>query len=412
MTTAAPTRRPKADTEGIGRPSSRELSVPSGVRCEDLLPVTTVSTVAADDGVALRVEEIGDASAPMTVVFVHGFCLHMGSWYFQRRDLPDCTDARLVFYDQRSHGRSGRSSTGHCTIDQLGRDLAAVLRTVAPTGPVVLVGHSMGGMTIMALARQDPELFATRVAGVALISTAAAGLVPAVLRLGAHHPGCSVLRRLGATTPWLLEHASSPAVAVLAPLIRALSYGEHPTTGAVTGFFQQMIAATPPRTVLNFLPTLSTHDELAALSALRQCPVVVCCGAVDRLTPPRHTTVIGKALPAARLLIAPRAGHLLPLEQPELVTAALADLIEEAGTRLVRSRPLRSVPAFPITTPSRRTHDFAEPPAASPAYRLGTPDRHRHAAGRRRRRLDARDDRGTHRNREECRDHRGHPRLG
>ena len=189
MTTAAPTRRPKADTEGIGRPSSRELSVPSGVRCEDLLPVTTVSTVAADDGVALRVEEIGDASAPMTVVFVHGFCLHMGSWYFQRRDLPDCTDARLVFYDQRSHGRSGRSSTGQCTIDQLDRDLAAVLRTVAPTGPVVLVGHSMGGMAIMALVRQDPELFATRVAGVALISTAAAGLMPAVLRLGAHHPG-------------------------------------------------------------------------------------------------------------------------------------------------------------------------------------------------------------------------------
>ncbi len=189
MTTAAPTRRPEADTEEVGRRPSRERAVPSAVRCEDLLPVTTVSTVAVDDGVALRVEEVGEPSAPMTVVFVHGFCLHMGSWYFQRQDLPDCTDARLVFYDQRSHGRSGRSSTGQCTIDQLDRDLAAVLRTVAPTGPVVLVGHSMGGMTIMALARQCPELFATRVAGVALISTAAAGLMPAVLRLGAHHPG-------------------------------------------------------------------------------------------------------------------------------------------------------------------------------------------------------------------------------
>ncbi len=209
MTTAAPTRRPEADTEEVGRRPSRERAVPSAVRCEDLLPVTTVSTVAVDDGVALRVEEVGEPSAPMTVVFVHGFCLHMGSWYFQRQDLPDCTDARLVFYDQRSHGRSGRSSTGQCTIDQLGRDLTAVLRTVAPTGPVVLVGHSMGGMTIMALARQCPELFATRVAGVALISTAAAGLMPAVLRLGAHHPGCSVLRRLGATTPWLLEHAAA-----------------------------------------------------------------------------------------------------------------------------------------------------------------------------------------------------------
>lgn len=80
----------------MGRRPSRERAVPSGVRCEDLLPVTTVSTVAADDGVALRVEEVGEPSAPMTVVFVHGFCLHMGSWYFQRRDLPDCTGARLA----------------------------------------------------------------------------------------------------------------------------------------------------------------------------------------------------------------------------------------------------------------------------------------------------------------------------
>jgi len=46
MTTAAPTRRPEADTEEVGRRPSRERAVPSAVRCEDLLPVTTVSTVA------------------------------------------------------------------------------------------------------------------------------------------------------------------------------------------------------------------------------------------------------------------------------------------------------------------------------------------------------------------------------
>jgi len=51
---------------------------------------------ATDDGVPLRVEEVGSASIPVTVVFVHGFCLHMGSWYFQRRDLPTRTGARLV----------------------------------------------------------------------------------------------------------------------------------------------------------------------------------------------------------------------------------------------------------------------------------------------------------------------------
>ena len=75
----------------------------------------------------------------------------------------------MVFWDQRSHGRSGRSDLTHATIDQLGDDLLAVLEaTTAPGRPVVLVGHSMGGMTIMALADRHPELFGDRVVGVAL----------------------------------------------------------------------------------------------------------------------------------------------------------------------------------------------------------------------------------------------------
>src|SRR5690606_31084170 len=81
--------------------------------------------------------------------------------------------ARLVFYDQRSHGRSSRAAPGHATIDDLATDLAAVIGTAAPTGPLVLVGHSMGGMALLALAGRDPDLFADRVHGVALLSTSA-----------------------------------------------------------------------------------------------------------------------------------------------------------------------------------------------------------------------------------------------
>ena len=75
----------------------------------------------------------------------------------------------MVLYDQRSHGRSERAPRESCTIEQLGHDLDAVIRALAPEGPLVLVGHSMGGMTIMALAEQNPELFTERVVGVALV---------------------------------------------------------------------------------------------------------------------------------------------------------------------------------------------------------------------------------------------------
>ena len=85
-------------------------------------------TVVADDGIALHVEvdelDQPDPALP-TVVFVHGYVLDLDCWHFQRAALRG--RYRMVFYDQRSHGRSGRSSSAHSTIDQLGRDLAAVL---------------------------------------------------------------------------------------------------------------------------------------------------------------------------------------------------------------------------------------------------------------------------------------------
>src|SRR5215471_15552185 len=131
-------------------------------------------TVLTGDGVPLHVETNGPPAAPVTVVFCHGYTLNQDCWHFQRRDLPG---HRLVFWDQRDHGRSGRSAAGAASIDQLGTDLKAVIDAAAPgDGQVVLVGHSMGGMTIMALAEQHRELFGTKVVGAVLISTAARGL--------------------------------------------------------------------------------------------------------------------------------------------------------------------------------------------------------------------------------------------
>src|SRR5690348_9210923 len=131
-------------------------------------------TVLAEDGVPLHVEINGPDTAPITIVFSHGYTLNQDCWHFQRRDLAE---HRLVFWDQRGHGRSGRAQSVSATIDQLGADLKAVIDAAVPgPGPVVLVGHSMGGMTIMALAEQHPDLFGTKVTGAVLISTTASGL--------------------------------------------------------------------------------------------------------------------------------------------------------------------------------------------------------------------------------------------
>src|SRR6476646_4849106 len=128
-------------------------------------------TVIADDGVPLHVEidEADTPGSPLTVVFVHGYALNLDCWHFQRAAYRGLV--RTVFYDQRSHGRSGRSTEDHANIEQLGHDLLSVLDAAVPEGPIVLVGHSMGGMTVVALAEEYPELFGDRIVGVGLVGT-------------------------------------------------------------------------------------------------------------------------------------------------------------------------------------------------------------------------------------------------
>ena len=88
------------------------------------------------------------------MVVSHGYALSLDSWHYQRLALQG--RVRTVWWDQRGHGRSQRGPVGSATIDQVGADLAAVIEATAPTGPLVLVGHSMGGMTVMSLADPPP----------------------------------------------------------------------------------------------------------------------------------------------------------------------------------------------------------------------------------------------------------------
>ena len=99
------------------------------------LPANRIRRVVADDGVPLHVEEVGPKRAEVTVVFCHGYTQQLAVWHYQRQALAAENPGKLVFWDHRSHGKSGRSSEDGATIDQLGRDLHAVLQASAPRGP-------------------------------------------------------------------------------------------------------------------------------------------------------------------------------------------------------------------------------------------------------------------------------------
>ncbi|MDN5751334.1 MAG: alpha/beta hydrolase, partial [Pseudonocardia sp.] len=243
---------------------------------------------------------------------------------------------RLVLYDQRSHGRSERASRESCTIEQLGRDLDAVIRALAPEGPLVLVGHSMGGMTIMALAEDNPALFTERVTGVALISTSAGEVASAGLQgalLSRHNPrtrGAGLLARL---QPKLVDVVRGVAGDVIWAITRRFAYGDRNVAPWLVDLVDTMISSNAVDALTDFVDTVGSHDRLAALPALATCEVLVAAGTADRVIPYPHSERIAAELPHATLVDFPGAGHLPMLEQPDVMDEALEDLLQRSAAR-------------------------------------------------------------------------------
>jgi pimeloyl-ACP methyl ester carboxylesterase len=288
--------------------------------------------VLADDGVPLHAEVSGREDAPVTIVFSHGYALSHDVWHYQHAGLADY--ARLVFWDQRGHGRSGRSGLEHTSIDQLGSDLAAIVAATAPgSGPVVLVGHSMGGMTIMALASQRPELFGTKVTGVALISTAASmvdptGWLPGPLRQPVRWAAPAVLRGSARGRRAELVDRARHAAGDLAFLAtRFIAFADPGASPTAVDFLERLIRATPIEVVADFYLALRDHDKVEAIRVLGKVPTVVLAGAEDKLVPLRLSEELAAGIPGARLVVVPRAGHAIILERPEAVTEEIADLV-------------------------------------------------------------------------------------
>jgi pimeloyl-ACP methyl ester carboxylesterase len=299
------------------------------------------AAVRTDDGALLHATVDGSDDAPVTLVLAHGWTLSQASW-----DGPvgllvpriAAGELRLVRYDQRGHGRStwgpGDDDPAAVTIDRLGLDLGCVLDRLAPRGPVVVGGHSMGGMTIMCLAAARPELFGDRVRGALLVSTSAGELGPEPgtrkERLARRFaPGVVAAAVGGARVIEGLRRLTPPSSRQHQRIVRGLLYGADATDEMVREGAEIMHASTV-RAFAVFYPALGDHDKRTELAALARIPVEVLVGTSDKLTPVRHSETLARALPEAVLHVEPRTGHMLLQERPQLVADALGRLLAAA----------------------------------------------------------------------------------
>lgn len=300
--------------------------------------------VTASDGVELYAEVTGPAEAPAAVVYVHGWCLSSEIYRYQRAALAELgAELRAVSYDGRGHGRSGRAPKGSTTIVQLADDLRTVLDELCAGVPVILVGHSLGGMTIMELAQRHPDLFAEagpasagtgRVAGVVLVNTAAGNLDTVTLgfpKVMATAVKSRLLRELTRRHDTHLRRGDGPVRRRItdAAITRYILFGRGAARPDVR-LGRKLIATTHPGIVAGFYTELMRHDRFAALTGLAGVPVRIMAGGRDRLTPPVHSRRLAQAIPHARLAVFPGVGHMIPLERSDELAVEVALLARQA----------------------------------------------------------------------------------
>jgi pimeloyl-ACP methyl ester carboxylesterase len=291
--------------------------------------------IGLSDGTDIHVEVV-EARVPSrrpTVVFVHGFCLDMGTFHFQRKLLAERGEFRMVLYDQPGHGRSGQLRAGEYALSRLGEALRAVIDKTVPEGPLVLVGHSMGGMTIMAFAERYPEMFDDRVVGTVLMATSGGRIeetkfgLPAILsRVGA--PLLPVVDNATRLTGGVFDRARKAAANVAWLLTRRYGFGTPQPSPALVSYVERMNSHTSTETVARYLRTLYTHSRYPALAALQDTPTLVIVGDKDMITPVTHSEEILRRLPAAEFVKVPDSGHVVMLEHADEVNVALVDFLD------------------------------------------------------------------------------------
>lgn len=295
-------------------------TAPSGPAPTDPGPRRT--EVRSADGTTLNVELSGDPAAP-PVVIAHGWTLNTGFYHRLVADLV--ADHHVVVYDQRGHGRSAPAGPAGHTPEALAADLAAVLEATVPAGrKAVLVGHSMGAMTIVALAGRHPEVLHAKACAAVLAST---GMDQLLVR-GRVVPMPLPLARLARPVTAALFRApvgTGKDGALTRAMMRRV--GLSPSASAEdVAFSTRVVLACPPAARVGFARMLAGLDLSASVPKL-DLPTQVVVGSQDRLTPPWHADRLARALPRCTGVVhLPGTGHMTPLTSADALARAVRTL--------------------------------------------------------------------------------------
>lgn len=224
------------------------------------------------------------------LLFIHGAGGDHTIWGEQLRELA--RDFSVIALDLNGHGRSpARAGDGLQTYVE---DVLAVLDALAM--PTVVIGHSMGGAIVLLVALQRPK----NLVGLGLVSTGARLKVhPQILEL------CQIdfEKAVELVVSWAFAEQADPALRDKA---------------------REQMRRNGRDALYRDFASCNTFDVTARLSEIT-VPALVLCGNEDKLTPVKYSAYLQQNIPNAQLKIIDGAGHMVMLEQPQMVNQALRE---------------------------------------------------------------------------------------
>lgn len=291
-----------------------------------LVGVTHKGTIDRDR-FQLVYKEIGPADADLTVVFIHGFTLAADSYFMQTDYLRDqYPNVKSLLMDLRGHGETGEIPADKLTIEACGDDILALIRERSPKSKIIFVGHSMGGLIALNAIKKHPE----NVVGLVLIASSIESLSSQGLPQVLASPLADKAQEAVELAPGDAQKIKDACATVLAPALSATVFKRNGTDYNLIEFHASMIDNTPLETFVGFFDDLQHHDEVDAASSLQGIPGYVLVGKKDDVTPESQADRIKELWPQAQEKRLKKAGHMLILETPDAVNAAIGDLVKAA----------------------------------------------------------------------------------
>lgn len=295
--------------------------------------------IEGPDGLPIAVETYGPPRGTHggprpQVVLVHGWICTGRVWHEQVRGLAE--DTRLITFDLPGHGRTPSPGSGDYDLDLLADSLLAVIEEVAEPGPVVLVGHSLGGMTVMHAMDRHRERLDDRVTDVVVMSTTSRARPERFTFEFGIHAVSQLERGVRRVVPRLRESRISGATGRLygsssdlsTLLVRSMAVGPA-ADPRVADFTEQLRIASDPDMVLGLASAVLGVDVDAGL-ARSHARISIVVGTHDRLTP-RSLSERMAAISGGELVELPGVGHMAPLEGGDDVNRLLRGHLAHAA---------------------------------------------------------------------------------